>query len=210
MISLVVEPMIPPMPRDAFLSTAGAVSLDGFVHGGPRFSQGPAINLNHHDRLATRATCALDPQSPAETRMTPGLVARPSDPTFLIEQDVMRVLDPGHRYALPHLDGDGETTLQFVKREGAIYPGNVGHHEGVNMQEILRALIDRAVYLDTQIPADENILAISYMKLAVHALESRAAHRHGRQPPDVEQSVYGETCGRCGHVGCDGKGHRVA
>ena len=119
----------------------------------------------------------------------------------------MRVLDPGHRYALPHLDGEKETVLQFVKREGAIYPGNVGHCEGVNMQEVLRALIERAIYLDAQLPAHETMLAISYMKLAVHSLESRAARRHGRASPDVENSVYGDTCRGCGHVGCDGR-HR--
>ena len=120
----------------------------------------------------------------------------------------MRVLDPGHRYALPHLDGDGETTLQFVKREGHIYPGNVGHEEGVNMQEVLRALIDRAVYLNGQIPSEDTTLAIHHMKLAVYAMEARAAHRHRRAPPSVEDSVYGSTCRGCGHVGCDGSGHR--
>jgi len=64
MIRLVVKPKEPPMQWDAFLKKAGpyAVALDGFVHGGPKFSaHAPAINLNHHefvDRLATRATCA--------------------------------------------------------------------------------------------------------------------------------------------------------
>ena len=68
MIRLVVEAAVHPMRWDAFLATAGpfAIALDGFVYGGPRFSEktneaGPAINMNHHeevDRLATRATCA--------------------------------------------------------------------------------------------------------------------------------------------------------
>jgi hypothetical protein len=53
----------------------------------------------------------------------------------------VRTLDPGHRYALANLDGDGEDMLTFVKREGMLYPGNVGSHAGTTMQEVLRALI---------------------------------------------------------------------
>ena len=69
MIRLIVEATTPAMQWADFLPKAGpfAIALDGYVHGGPRFSDkvaegiGPAINMNHHeevDRLATRATCA--------------------------------------------------------------------------------------------------------------------------------------------------------
>lgn len=119
----------------------------------------------------------------------------------------MRVLDPGHRYALTHLDGDGETVLQFVKREGDGYPGNVGTSEGVTIQEVLRALIDRGKYVQDQIPCPETEMAIEHMISAVHSLEVRAARRHGRTEPTVHESVYGPTCS-CGHVGCDGTQHK--
>lgn len=38
-----------------------SIALDGYVRGGPRYSNAPRANFNHHedvDRLATRATCA--------------------------------------------------------------------------------------------------------------------------------------------------------
>ncbi len=117
----------------------------------------------------------------------------------------MKVLDPGHRYELPHLDGDGTTLLTFVKREGEGYPGNVGHHEGAIMQEVLRALIDRAEYVDRQLPSEETQGAIRSMQLACFLLEARAARRHKRSPPSVHGAVYGEPHKGCGHVGCKGE-----
>lgn len=55
----------------------------------------------------------------------------------------MQELDPGHVYALDKQDGSGTETLTFVKREGAKYPGNISHHAGTNLQEVLRALLAR-------------------------------------------------------------------
>lgn len=122
---------------------------------------------------------------------------------------VVRVLDPGHRFSLRHLDGGGETVLQFVKREGADYPGNVGSCEGTTMQEMLRALISRAQYVNNQIPCEETVEAIVLMRCAVHNLEIRAAHRHGRdtQLLTVDEAVSGRCCALCGHVGCTGDCH---
>jgi len=117
----------------------------------------------------------------------------------------VRVIDPGHLYELPHLDGDGVTTLRFVKREGKEYPGNVGHHEGVIMQEVLRALIDRAEYVDRQIPCAETSLAIECLERACFLLEVRAAHRHGRDNIALpREAVYGVPHKGCGHVGYTG------
>jgi len=62
-IKLVVRPADPPWTWDRFIETAPrfSIALDGFVRGGPRFSEvGPHVNFNHHedvDRIATRATC---------------------------------------------------------------------------------------------------------------------------------------------------------
>lgn len=118
----------------------------------------------------------------------------------------MRVLDPGHKYALRRLDGVGEEILTFVKREGGGYPGNVGHYEGTTLQEALRAEIDRGIYVNNQIPDQDTLTAIGYMKMAVYHLGLRAARRHNRPILfDVHQAVFGETCEKCGHVGCEGK-----
>ena len=61
--NLIVEPNTPPLSRKEFCSQkkGPAIALDGYVRGGPFFSEkGAHINFNHHegvDRLATRATC---------------------------------------------------------------------------------------------------------------------------------------------------------
>jgi hypothetical protein len=120
----------------------------------------------------------------------------------------MKVLDPGHRYALAHLDGEGEEILQFVKREGEGYPGNVGHCEGTTLQEGLRVFIDRANYVNNQIPNQHTLDAIGHMKMAIYEFEVRAAERHNRFVDfDVQGAVYGEICKKCGHVGCKGDCH---
>lgn len=126
----------------------------------------------------------------------------------------MRVVDPGHRYALRCLDTDGfllkEESLQFVKREGEGYPGNVGHHSGTTTQEVLRALIDRTLYVDAQIPCGENLEVLDHLRHAIYFLEDRAAERHGRDPIPEEWIDHIETlptCEKCNHVGCDGSCH---
>lgn len=116
----------------------------------------------------------------------------------------MKVLDPGHRYELDVLDGTESVVLQFVKREGPGYPGNVGHYGGTIMQEVLRALVDRSQYVNQQVPCPETEAAIGLLKTAIVLFEIRAAKRHDR---DLEQSVdeivAGPTCSYCLHVGCD-------
>ncbi len=117
----------------------------------------------------------------------------------------MRVVDPGHEYELDSLDGDQRNRLVFVKREGPGYPGNVGHHPGTIMQEVLRALIDRARYVNGQIADRRTEEAIDAMSHALWLFEARAAERHGRSAPTVEDAVSGRgKCQKCGHVGCGG------
>ena len=117
----------------------------------------------------------------------------------------MRVLDAGHKFALRHLDGPGEEVLQFVKREGKGYPGNVGHYEGTTMQEVLRALISRAKYVDGQIPCYETDKSIELMRGALRWFEVRAARRHGRVFECNEPIETADTCEKCGHIGCNGE-----
>ncbi len=121
----------------------------------------------------------------------------------------MKVIDPGHDYLLDSIDGDAPQRLTFVKREGPGYPGNVGHHPGATMQEVLRALIERAEYVQGQIACPETQLAIGAMQTALYLFESRAARRHGRiLASTLEELVRADgKCNRCGHVGC--LGHRI-
>lgn len=129
----------------------------------------------------------------------------------------MRVLDPGHSYALDAFEPGGGRAfgqiLRFVKRVGEGYPGNEEPpHPGVQTQEVLRALIDRAKYVREQSrqlgddeSVDDNDIVISLLARAIYYLELRAARRHGRHL-STNGSVRIEelpTCERCGHVGCE-------
>ncbi len=117
----------------------------------------------------------------------------------------MRILNAGHRYSLKHLDGSGEEIVQFVKREGEGYPRNVGHCEGTTTQEVMRMTIDRAAYVNAQIPCWQTKVSIWLMSGIVWLYEHRAAKRHGRKAPGLYEAVFGETCAECGHVGCEGR-----
>ena len=114
----------------------------------------------------------------------------------------MRVIDEGHLYELAALDGGMDVPLRFVKREGAGYPGNVGHYSGTTSQEVLRALINRACYVNGQISCWQTRLSIYLMGFVVWLYEHRAAKRHKRPIPGLYDAVYGETCEFCGHVTC--------
>lgn len=116
----------------------------------------------------------------------------------------MKIIDPGHDYELDSLDGPFPQRLVFVKREGAKYPENVGSHPGTTMQEVLRALIDRAEYVNNQIPCAETEAAIGLMKSAILLFELRAATRHGRhlQLDSLDAILACEKCVTCGHIGC--------
>jgi hypothetical protein len=122
----------------------------------------------------------------------------------------MRIVDPGHTYALQILDNDGPATalrLVFVKREGPKFPGNDGHYSGTNLQEVLRACRDRLLYLNHQEHDYRNEIIIDHLMNAVYLLEERAAERHGRIPLGRVAAIYGDTCEKCGHVGCGGSCH---
>lgn len=123
----------------------------------------------------------------------------------------MKVLDPGHYYELANLDVDPKLVmtphLAFVKREGPGYPGNVGHHQGTTVQEVLRACIDRLQYVNAQDWSDFTDEARACLMQAVYLLEYRAALRHDRTPPSETDAVFGQCCPKCNHVGCVGGCH---
>lgn len=126
----------------------------------------------------------------------------------------MKVVDPGHVYELTWLDvvylqhDEGQNRLIFVKREGEKYPGNVGHHPGTTMQEVLRVLIDRLKYVNSQEPDGRNEYALAQLRMAIFALELRAAERHKRVfSYDANRIEEAPTCNKCGHIGCEGACH---
>lgn len=98
----------------------------------------------------------------------------------------MKVIDPGHMYELHQLDFSDysvwdrrQITLQFVKREGSKYPGNVGHYPGTTIQDVLRCCIDRLMYVNEQDFHMANLFAMVDLKSAIYNLEVRATERHG-------------------------------
>lgn len=117
----------------------------------------------------------------------------------------MKVLDPGHSYELFTVDPTGglDQRLNFIKREGHGYPGNVGTRDGTNLQDCWRAEIDRIKYLDSQIRHPNNIVVVHNLEENIWLLEQRAAERHGRS---LKVSRYGidqvPFCQVCGHIGC--------
>jgi hypothetical protein len=119
----------------------------------------------------------------------------------------MQILDPGHLYTLKHLDGDSVEYLRFVKREGPGFPGNVGHYEGTNLQEVIRVLIDRLRYLNNQIPHERNTYCIMDLQDCLYGLEARAAERHGleKEFKKFRASLIETypTCDHCGHIVCE-------
>ena len=131
----------------------------------------------------------------------------------------MKIIEPGHVYGLRWLDrlsNDGwdderDRILRFVKREGENYPGNVGHHPGTTLQEVLRACIDRVEYLDGQIHDDLNNEVLRDLRHAILMLELRAARRHGRNLARSTSDYFNieklPVCLKCLHIGCQGECH---
>lgn len=131
----------------------------------------------------------------------------------------MIVIDPGHKYLLDHLDGDGHTELAFVKRVGPGYePNQAPAHEGVTIQEVVRALIHRLHYLQMQQEDESNLIAMSCLRGALLTLENRAARRAGPEQVAAFVALLDErmhviegepACQKCGHVRCVRHGDKV-
>jgi len=102
----------------------------------------------------------------------------------------MKVIEPGHIYQLQHLDGSGAGILVFVNRE----PGT--EHEGVQTQEILRALIDRTQHCDACLRWDGNDKIIHHLRMALALHESRAIERKTEKGELKPEAV---TLGSDGH-----------
>lgn len=115
----------------------------------------------------------------------------------------MRALDAGHVFELDHLDGDAKALLVFVKREGEAFPGNIGHFEGVITQEVLRVLIARTQYVDSQKHFSENDDVVHHLRFAIWLLESRAKRVRGETLMCAINGIEKKpTCKACGHLDC--------
>lgn len=130
----------------------------------------------------------------------------------------MRVLDPGHRFELDCLDGDGRPViLQFAKRIGDHYPGNQPPSiPGTTSQEVwrvalelLRSTVSRGGYVNGQIACAETEAAGRLIEAAILLLEIRAKRVKSKtlDAASVSGVVEGETCPVCGHVSCTEEGH---
>lgn len=121
----------------------------------------------------------------------------------------MKILDAGHSYELSAIEGGASQVLSFVKRDGDNFPFNSGNHDGTNVQEVLRAIIDRTEYLNRQKPCAETEAASGCLRAALALYELRAARRHGRHL-DLQSTqglMNAVVCAKCKHVGCTGDCH---
>lgn len=120
----------------------------------------------------------------------------------------MKVLDPGHLYQLDVLDGIDPEILCFVKRIGDKFPGNTPPgYKGTTSQEVIRALLDRAHYVNNQVRSAFNEDVIYHLTEALRWLEVRAAVRRSDQEAvniiaNMPHPELAETCPWCGHIHC--------
>lgn len=112
----------------------------------------------------------------------------------------MKVLDEGHRFQLDCFDGDLPVILTFVKREGEMFPGNVGSYSGTIMQEVIRALISRTKYVNNQIPHPVNDQVIDKLREVIWLLESRAFERHDKEFDLTPKSIEELSTNKHGHL----------
>ncbi len=83
----------------------------------------------------------------------------------------MRVINPGHVYEVSHLDGDGVSEISFVDRDHG------RDKEGTTNQELLRVLIDRLHFLDSELPWEGNREIIFHLRQALVLHEMRHLNR---------------------------------
>ncbi len=89
----------------------------------------------------------------------------------------MNIIEPGHVYALDHLESDGTEYICFIKRSSGAVDYGSEEHPGTNTQEVLRALIDRSLFLNQILPCKETTDAINHLRYALWLYEVRAYRR---------------------------------
>lgn len=117
----------------------------------------------------------------------------------------MKVIEPGHIYALQNVDGDGEQIVRFVRRrddEAMLLPEQM-RTQGVLFQEVVRVLIDRINYLNAEAPCVENVEIMESLRRVIQLGEIRAARRTIEKAPMIERT---DVCEICQHVLCHHRG----
>lgn len=117
----------------------------------------------------------------------------------------MKIIDPGHEYMLEGIGNAVPQRILFVKNRGDKYPGNEGDpHAGILSQELMRVLIDRAVYLNNQGSCAETEYALAALRQALGWFEVRAARCRGDYVdfPHSNDLESEPVCPTCGHNCC--------
>jgi len=96
----------------------------------------------------------------------------------------MKVIVPGHHYELDDLKASTKYQLMFYC-DGTINP-EYGDSPGPSSQEVIRALIDRQLFLNVQAPCAENITIIQHLREALKQYEIRAFRRTVEKIADIE------------------------
>jgi len=114
----------------------------------------------------------------------------------------MKVIDPGHIYAVENVGATGEQHIQFVRRrddrgEPLLESERI---PGILTQELLRVAIDRTLYLYAEAPCDEDTEIVEHLRAALTLYESRAARRKIEKLAKPEEA---RICNVCGHILCD-------
>ena len=133
----------------------------------------------------------------------------------------MKVIEPGHVYELPNLEHPGNQILTFIKRSSKAIDYGDTEHPGTNTQSVCRALIERTFYLDSIIPAPENMNVIYFLRMVIYEYEARAylrkqqklnkesgahteqdtnTHRDGYNVPFSEYEIEKLPLGEDGHI----------
>lgn len=102
----------------------------------------------------------------------------------------MIITEPGHLYLLQHLESPGREVLRFIRRSSAAIDYGAGEHPGTNSQEVIRALIDRTIYLDKILGADETLDAVYYLRMALFCYEARALRRKQNKLNKTDKKNY--------------------
>lgn len=84
----------------------------------------------------------------------------------------MRVIVPGHRFALANLKTKGETILQFYQ-DPELHPVD-GLVEGTSTQEVVRAVLSRVQVLDLEKPWPRNGRIVQLGREMLAEMEMRA------------------------------------
>lgn len=101
----------------------------------------------------------------------------------------MKILDDGHLYELADLRGNGTQIISFYK-DASI---NGSHRDGCSLQEVIRVLIDRILFLDNQKQAPENSEIVTHARHMIRLLEARAARISVEKGERIELSPIGKS-----------------